>query len=69
MPVASTRFVWSGKVRMRAALGLTLGGLPAVLIAALLVKSLPLHALKWLVIAVVLVTAVQMLRSARAPAA
>jgi uncharacterized membrane protein YfcA len=67
MPVASTRFVLSGKLRMRAALGLTLGGFPAVLIAALLVKSLPLYALKWLVILVVLVTAVQMLRSAMVP--
>ncbi len=67
MPVASTRFVLSGKHRMQAALGLTLGGLPAVLIAALVVKSLPLYTLKWLVVVVVLVTAIQMLRSAFAP--
>ena len=67
MPVASTRFVLSGRHRMRAALGLTLGGLPAVLIAALLVKSLPLYALKWLVVVVVLFTAVQLLRTALAP--
>ncbi len=64
MPVASTRFVRAGKLRLRAALGLTLGGLPAVLIAALVVKSLPLYALKWLVVVVVLITAIQMLRSA-----
>ncbi len=64
MPVASTRFVLAGKLHMRAALGLTLGGLPAVLIAALVVKSLPLYALKWLVVAVVLITAIQMLRTA-----
>ncbi len=67
MPAASTRFVLSGKHRMQAALGLTLGGLPAVLIAALIVKSLPLYALKWLVVVVVLFTAIQMLRSALAP--
>ena len=67
MPFASTRFVLSGRQRMRAALGLTLGGLPAVLIAALLVKSLPLYALKWLVVVVVLFTAVQMLRTGLAP--
>lgn len=66
MPVGSTRFVLAGKQRVRAALGLTLGGLPAVLIAALLVKSLPLYALKWLVVVVVLLTAVQMLRTALA---
>ncbi|MEM7234109.1 MAG: sulfite exporter TauE/SafE family protein [Planctomycetota bacterium] len=67
MPVASTRFVLEKKQRMSAALGLALGGLPAVLVAALIVKSVPLYALKWLVIAVVLVTAGQMLRSARRP--
>jgi hypothetical protein len=44
MPVAGTRFVLAGRQRVRAALGLTLGGLPAVLIAALIVKSLPLDA-------------------------
>jgi uncharacterized membrane protein YfcA len=64
MPVASTRFVLAGKLRLRPALGLTLGGLPAVLVAALVVKSLPLYGLKWLVVAVVLITAIQMLRSA-----
>ncbi|WP_404307618.1 sulfite exporter TauE/SafE family protein [Neorhodopirellula lusitana] len=64
MPFASTRFILSGKYQLRASLGLTLGGIPAVLIAALLVKSLPLYALKWLVVVVVLVTAIQMLRSA-----
>jgi len=64
MPVASTRFVRAGKQRLRPALGLTLGGLPAVLVAALIVKSLPLYALKWLVVVVVLFTAVQMLRAA-----
>ncbi len=69
MPAASTRFLLSGRHRMRAALGLTLGGLPAVLIAALLVKSLPLYTLKWLVVVVVLFTAVQLLRSALAPPA
>ncbi len=67
MPVAGTRFVLSGKQRLRAALGLTLGGLPAVLVAALIVKSLPLYALKWLVVVVVLFTALQMLRTALAP--
>lgn len=68
MPVASTRFVRTGKCRLQAALGLTLGGLPAVLIAALIVKSLPLYALKWLVVVVVLITAIQMLRAALKPA-
>ena len=50
---------------MRAALGLALGGIPAVLVAGLIVKSLPLDTLRWLVVAVVTYAAVVMLRSAR----
>ena len=50
---------------LRAALGLAIGGIPGVLIAAFIVKSLPLAAVRWLVvIVVVLYTAVTMLRSA-----
>ena len=64
MPIASLRFLNSRKLDLQAALGLTLGGWPAVLIAALIVKSLPLGVLKWLVIAVVVLTAFQMLQAA-----
>jgi len=64
MPAASVRFVRSGRYALPAALGLTLGGLPAVLIAGLLVGSLSLGTVKWLVVAVVVYTAVAMLRSA-----
>ena len=67
MPIASTRFLLAGRHHLQAALGLTLGGLPGVLIAALIVKSLPLYALKWLVVVVVLFTAIQMLHAAFAP--
>jgi Sulfite exporter TauE/SafE. len=48
----------------RAALGLTLGGIPAVLIAGLLVRSLPLNVLRWMVVFVVVYAATMMLRSA-----
>lgn len=64
MPVGSVKFVRSGRYSLRTALGLALGGVPAVLIAALIVKSLPLTALRWLVVIVVLYAAVSMLRSA-----
>jgi uncharacterized membrane protein YfcA len=43
---------------------LALGGLPGVLIAALIVKSLPLTAMRWLVIVAVVYAAFTMLRSA-----
>ncbi|HZV76870.1 MAG TPA: sulfite exporter TauE/SafE family protein [Candidatus Babeliales bacterium] len=64
MPVASLRFIRFDAFSMRAALGLTIGGVPGVLIAAFLVKSLPLAALRWLVVIVVLYAAIVMLRSA-----
>lgn len=65
MPVASLRFIRSRRYDLRAALGLSLGGVPAVLIAAFVVTSLPLGAVKWLVVAVVVYTAGAMLSSAR----
>lgn len=64
MPVAGIRFMRAQSYRNRPALGLALGGLPAVLIAAFIVKSLSLEAVRWLVAVVVLYTAVTMLRSA-----
>lgn len=68
MPVASLRFIRMGAFSMRAALGLTLGGIPGVLIAAYIVKHLPLNAVRWLVVIVVLYAAYAMLRSAVAGA-
>src|SRR5713226_1061776 len=41
MPVASARFIRKGSFSARPALGLSLGGIPGVLIAALIVKELP----------------------------
>ncbi len=65
MPVASAKFLQAAKYDLRSALGLALGGVPAVLIAALIVKELPLTYVRWLVVIVVLYTAVSMLRSAK----
>jgi len=65
MPLASVRFIRAGRYRLRAALGLALGGIPGVLLAAYVVKSLPLTWLRWLVAVVVLYTAVLMLGAAR----
>lgn len=64
MPVAGVRFVRSGRYDRPAALGLTIGGLPAVLVAVYLVTSLPMDWLRWLVAIVVLYTALSMIRSA-----
>jgi uncharacterized membrane protein YfcA len=64
MPIGGARFVQAGRYNLRAALGLVAGGIPAVLIAAFLVKSLPIDWLRWLVTFVVLYAAVLMLHSA-----
>jgi uncharacterized membrane protein YfcA len=64
MPVAAVKFVREGSYDLKAAVGLTVGGVPAVLIGAFLVKSLSLTTMRWLVIVVVLYTAALMLRSA-----
>ena len=65
MPVAGLRFIAAERYDARAALGLALGGIPGVLIAAFIVKQLPLLWLRWLVVIVVLYAAVAMLRAAR----
>jgi uncharacterized membrane protein YfcA len=65
MPVCSVQFVRTRTYHVQAALGLALGGLPAVLIAAYLVRSMPLGAVRWLVLVVVVYTSINMLMTAR----
>src|SRR5580704_3044123 len=64
MPVASLRFIRFNAFSMRAALGLTLGGIPGVWIAAHMAYRLPIVYVRWLVVVVVLYAAIAMLRSA-----
>jgi uncharacterized membrane protein YfcA len=64
MPPASIKFIKEGAYNRKAAIGMALPGIIAVLIAALIVKSLPLDTLRWLVILVIVYTSVVMLRSA-----
>jgi uncharacterized membrane protein YfcA len=52
------------RVELAIVLAIVLGGIPAVLLAALVVKSLPLTTLKWLVSFVIVYTAIVMLRGA-----
>ena len=67
MPVGSAKFISTGRYSFRAALGLALGGIPAVLIAAFIVKSLDLGTVRWMVVVVVLLTSAMMLWSAFKP--
>jgi len=64
MPIGSLRFVKSGAYNLKAALGLAIGGIPAVLLAAYVVKSLPARVVAWLVVFVVLYASITMLRAA-----
>jgi uncharacterized membrane protein YfcA len=61
---ASIRHVQIGQIDLRIVLGLAIGGIPAVLVAAFVVKAMPLELLRWLVIVVVLYAAAVMLRAA-----
>lgn len=65
MPIVGLRFLRGGRYDSAAALGLALLGVPAVLMAAFLVKELPLDVLRWLVVAVVIYTGTSLLWSAR----
>jgi uncharacterized membrane protein YfcA len=64
MPIGSLRFVRSGAYNLKAALGLAIGGVPGVLLAAYVVKSLPSRVIAWLVVFVVLYASITMLRAA-----
>jgi len=65
-PIASLRFFATGRYGWGTSLGLTIGGIFGVLVAVYVVKSLPLEALRWLVIVVISYAAVAMLRAALA---
>jgi hypothetical protein len=69
MPVSGIRFINTDRIDMRVVGGIALGGIPAVLIAAYAVTSMPLVYLRWGVVAVVLYAAVVLLRAALRPAA
>jgi len=68
MPVSGFRFVRSERIDLRVVFGLAIGGIPAVLLAAYVVKSLPLAGLRWGVVVVVIYASVLLLRAALKPA-
>jgi uncharacterized membrane protein YfcA len=65
MPIAGVRFLREDRYQLSASVGLTLGGVPGLLIATYLVKSLPLTAVHWVVMFVVFFTAMMLLRAGR----
>lgn len=65
MPAASIRFIKEGSYNRRATLIITLTGIVGVIIAAYIVKALPLNVLGWLVIVVVSYTATKLMLDSR----
>jgi uncharacterized membrane protein YfcA len=68
MPISGARFVKSDRIDLRIVIGMAIGGIPAVLLAAFVVKSMDLVTLRWLVVVVVLYAAALLLRGALSPA-
>jgi uncharacterized membrane protein YfcA len=68
MPISGARFVKTDRIDLRIVIGMALGGIPAVLLAAFVVKSMDLVTLRWLVVVVVLYAAALLLRGAFSPA-
>ena len=64
MPVASARFVEKHAYARRPALALALGGIPGVLLAFYIFRTLDVYYVRWLVVGVVFLAATMMLRSA-----
>ena len=64
MPMASLKFIKEGFYNRRASLAMAVAGVVGVLLAAFVVKSLPMDVLRWVVIGVVIYTATVMLRAA-----
>jgi uncharacterized membrane protein YfcA len=65
LPAAAVRFYRAGRFDRRVALGLAIGGIPGVLLAVYVVKSLPLDAVRWIVVGVLLYTAVTLWMASR----
>ncbi|MBS5111545.1 MAG: sulfite exporter TauE/SafE family protein [Coprobacillus cateniformis] len=63
MPVCGVKFIQSGMYNRKAALSSTIAGSVGVLLAAFIVKSLPLQVLRWGVVVVVIYTACSMLKA------
>ena len=64
MPTTGFRYIRSERIDLRIVIGIALGGIPAVLLAAFVVKEMPIEPLRWAVVVVVLYAAGLLLRSA-----
>ncbi|WP_438717754.1 TSUP family transporter [Enterococcus sp. AZ109] len=68
MPVASLNFIKTGEYSRKVSLGIALGGIVGVIIAAKFVTNLDLTILTWVIIVVVIITGITYIRKSRKPA-
>jgi uncharacterized membrane protein YfcA len=64
MPVASARFVKADRFHVRAVVSIALAAIPSVILAFLWFRTLPIRAVQWLVLVVVVYAAIGLLRAA-----
>jgi uncharacterized membrane protein YfcA len=64
MPTTGFSFIKTDRINLKVCIGMAIGGIPAVLVAALIVKEMPMVWLRWGVVVVVLYAAILLLRSA-----
>jgi len=64
---ASARHISVGEIDLRIVIGMAIGGVVGVLVAAFIVKSMPMEMLRWLVTLVVAYASIVMLRAAATP--
>lgn len=65
MPIASIKFIKEGAYNRKASMAFTTIGAVGVVIAVYLVKSLPTNILSWVVVGVVLYTAISLLKDSK----
>ena len=65
---AAAKVIQRPDIDVRLVVGLSLGAIPAVLIAAFVVKEMPVETMRWLVVVVIVYAAIVLLRQAIRPA-
>lgn len=64
MPTTGFRYIHAERIDLRIVIGIALGGIPAVLVAAFIVKEMAIEPLRWAVVVVVLYAAALLVRAA-----
>lgn len=63
LPMSSTKFVKNNSYDKKASISISIFGVVGVLIAAFIVKELPVRALTWMVVCVIMYTSITMFKA------